>query len=1240
MTNIEKDGLKKIYLFKSADYQFAEIDLSDNTLLLGESGVGKTTLMRVILFFYTMDTSSSVLNINTESKKRFNQWYFQERNSHIVYEYYKDENPYLFIVSRSSNLHYTFLDMTNSEITVRDLFLEGREPVTLEKLNENIEKHLLPKYHTTHKEKYIRAFHKKDMDGKRIKQESKIDFTLFESMTAREEFSKTLSNIFATSKVSSDSVKKTIVSLIEETAVNINLKNIRESLDDYVKFREQIRRFERQIPKINELKEVVSEYQEKRELFKSYANQVNLLKTQGESRLVELKIEVSRLEDKKEQVKLEYNPKIEQLKNSVNSKDKEIYSEEKEIDKLKIKKDEYQSKNIDALILEYHNKKSYEKSLELYQDRYEALTTNSDEVKERYKKIFEKLEKDRDEALFSIRDEKRVERENISTQKGQVLEKKSEKIEQETSHLLKEKEELNSFLTLEQKTLEKIKIEQAKVENFPYNQEEIGKYQDEIEQFKDELSKLMPEIPILQGEIKSIDREINNHVPIRLQQEKDKLHNNISKKRDKFIEEKEEIEKKLDFDKKNLYGYINKNKIEQRDKLLTFVKDELLFLEKRFSVEKTGDLSSIFGLNIEFEDEKFGFDYNIISLEAELKSLQGKIKEQNRMFQEESQKLEKNAREETSLLNRKRSKFLKEKQEKNYLVEKYNGYITKSQNSLIEANNRAKSMKSEAMNRLSKEFLEQSEVIKELKNKISEISLKIDNIIKSIKLDAKNIIQKLDDELDLLKINEQNSLANINEKYIADKKQGTLEELTKHLEESGVNKQVLDELNNKMSECKSKLKDIEKNFSTVNNYLTEYMEEIKNIPSSEDNLKKEKQLLLDLREALKVIKEQFQLKLSVIDVKFKKLEEAEESLKTFLKKYKNKIENQPIEKHIKNILSLEYNEDVSNILGNHELLSSVIDRLIFTYAEVENKHDAIINKTQIAIKGLDKTNIFKLEIIDNYMEESANIKRYLSVANGLIEYIEKDKISVLKETSSSKFINHLNAITKDIDLFESSLMDIEEKVKKLDNKVKKAVDSFKVIDAIHIKKESSNNEVLEKLKLVTEFYTENSEKFLSGLFSTQEEKEENSKAQNELASKIEELVSLLSSSKEILSLQEGFVLTFTVTENGNRLNPAQTLNDIGSNGTSTLVKTIINISLLQMVNEKSQILNHCILDEIGTISPSYFRELKDYANSSGFLFVNGMPTEDDMLISMYPTVYIGQNHGNYSKMLLATKMVV
>lgn len=52
MSSLHTNGLKKIYLLNSADYQFTEIDLSENTLLLGESAVGKTTLMRAIFFLY------------------------------------------------------------------------------------------------------------------------------------------------------------------------------------------------------------------------------------------------------------------------------------------------------------------------------------------------------------------------------------------------------------------------------------------------------------------------------------------------------------------------------------------------------------------------------------------------------------------------------------------------------------------------------------------------------------------------------------------------------------------------------------------------------------------------------------------------------------------------------------------------------------------------------------------------------------------------------------------------------------------------------------------------------------------------------------------------------------------------------------------------------------------------------------------------------------------------------------
>jgi len=1237
MNNVEKDGLKKIYLFKSADYQFAEIDLSDNTLLLGESGVGKTTLMRAILFFYTMDGSSSALNINTESKKSFNQWYFQEHNSHIVYEYYKEGNPFLFVVSNSGNLHYTFIEMSKNDIGVKELFLEGRDPVTLEKLNENIEKNLLIKYHTTQKDKYTRTFHKKDMDGKRIKQESKIDFTLFETMTARKEFAKTLSNIFATSKVSADSVKKTIVSLIEDTSSDINLKNIRESLEEYVQFREQIRRFEKKAPQINELQEFINEYREYSVDFKKYANQIHLLKSQSDIKLVELDINISKEEEKKEKVELDYRPKIKVLKENIGLKNEENIIENNDISKLKKKKSQYEAKNIDVLVAEHRQKKSYENSLEQTQNRYDALTANADEVKNKYEEIFKRLLSDKQEAIFNIKDEIRLKKEILSNQKSEAYSNQVKETEEKTFTLLEEKCEWEGKLDLEEKAFNKLDVKKAKVENFPYNQENIEKYQDELKRVTDEVTNSKIKIPTLEAYIKQLEQQVDS-IPNRLIKDKDNLTAKVLIQRNKLISQKENIEKKLDFDKDNLYGYINKNELKQRDTLLTFLKDELLFSEKKLTVEQVDDSSSILGLNIEFEDNDFGFDYDISSLQSELTVLREKIKELDRILRDDINLLEENARKETSKLNKERTKYFKEKDEIEKQIEKYKSYMIKSENSLVDAKKEAKRMRSKALEELTKLLFEQEDKIATLKSTIKILSVKITTISDEIKAQIQKIILKLDAELVLLMEDEKKSIRIVEEKYLKDKKESELE-LTNRLEESGVDKEQLAKLDGEIRNYGYKLKEIEKNFAYVSTYLTEYFEAIKNIPFREDDLEKKRVEEKDLVEKLNKLQDEFKEQLNSIDAVLEKIYETKKKIDDFIVEYAKEIENRAIYKDMKNLFTLEHEEDVSALLNAQESLISMVHEIVDIHKKLSISRDAIVNKTLLATNGLVKENIFKLEIIDDYMKESNDFNSYLLVANGLVEYIEKDKISYLKDSSSDKFISEFNSISKYIDLFESSLLDVEEKVNKLDKRVKKAVDSFNVIDAIRIKKDTANNQILENLKIVTDFYTQNREKFISGLFVSNN-REESHKSQNELGSKIEKLVEVLASSKEYLSLQEGFVLTFTVTEKGNKLKPAQSLNDIGSNGTSTLVKTIINISLLEMVNRNSQILNHCILDEIGTISPSYFRELKDYANNSGFLFVNGMPTEDDILISMYPTVYIGQNHGKYSRMLLASKMVV
>jgi hypothetical protein len=187
----------------------------------------------------------------------------------------------------------------------------------------------------------------------------------------------------------------------------------------------------------------------------------------------------------------------------------------------------------------------------------------------------------------------------------------------------------------------------------------------------------------------------------------------------------------------------------------------------------------------------------------------------------------------------------------------------------------------------------------------------------------------------------------------------------------------------------------------------------------------------------------------------------------------------------------------------------------------------------------------------------------------------------------------------------------------------------------------ASSEVLNALKSLSTFYDENNDKFLSGLFDSAGDDKSALKARTELREKIVDLVKLLNVSKEYLTLENGFVVEFKAIERGNDLKWRQTLDDIGSTGTSTLVKSIINIAMLKLVSanivKDNMIVTHCVLDEVGTISTDYFKELKDFVNKSGFVFLNGMPTEDDMIIDMYPTIYIGQNFGKYSKMILASK---
>jgi type IV secretory pathway ATPase VirB11/archaellum biosynthesis ATPase len=75
--------LNKIVFINSAGISYADISIDGNVHFIGTQGVGKSTTLRAILFFYNADK----LKLGIEKGKRtFDEYYFPYGNSFIVYE--------------------------------------------------------------------------------------------------------------------------------------------------------------------------------------------------------------------------------------------------------------------------------------------------------------------------------------------------------------------------------------------------------------------------------------------------------------------------------------------------------------------------------------------------------------------------------------------------------------------------------------------------------------------------------------------------------------------------------------------------------------------------------------------------------------------------------------------------------------------------------------------------------------------------------------------------------------------------------------------------------------------------------------------------------------------------------------------------------------------------------------------------------------------------------------------------
>jgi hypothetical protein len=235
---------------------------------------------------------------------------------------------------------------------------------------------------------------------------------------------------------------------------------------------------------------------------------------------------------------------------------------------------------------------------------------------------------------------------------------------------------------------------------------------------------------------------------------------------------------------------------------------------------------------------------------------------------------------------------------------------------------------------------------------------------------------------------------------------------------------------------------------------------------------------------------------------------------------------------------------------------------------------------------------------------------YFDFADNLKEFIDENKIAEFKKRFEERFANIIRQIGNET----QQLIEKEGEISKVIDDINKDFKDRNFVGAIksmELRTSESANPIFQLLVDISKYNNENS--FDLGeinIFSSNEQGIKNEKAIELLKSLMKEMTEC--GKKEIL-LSDSFELQFKIVENDNDSGWVEKLKKVGSEGTDTLVKAIINIMLLNVFKERADKKNkgdfrlHCTMDEIGKLHTTNIKGILQFANDRNILLINSSP---------------------------------
>ncbi|MEO8149539.1 MAG: ATP-binding protein [Bacteroidia bacterium] len=1187
--------LNKIIFINSARIRYAEINLDGNVHFIGTQGVGKSTLLRAILFFYNADTFG--LGI-PKQKATYTDYYFKDPSAYIIYEVVRDDGKFCVVSYRSQ--HKVCFRFFDGEYNRNYLVSEnGNVPDSWEGIAQRLDDNNV--FYTKRRieeHKEYRDILYGNHDGKKneLKRYSILESKDFQYIP------KTIQNVFLNSKMEAEFIKQTIIMSLEND-VRIDLNQHAHHLNGFETQLADIRKFKTpsaiaQAESISKLHIAIKHLErEKTQLAKELAWAVN----KNEAEEPDL---VKRLE-KQQDTENVYKGKLKKLGDAFKTKEDKIKGDirvqEENLKTVKRLTEEYQQKNIKQIIARVEKKSAVEKEQKNLLDEKELLSTQFKELAQKFQALLDKLENQLNDFLNGKNAEKNKTHSDFLTFKDETKKSSDKQIaEIRTEH---KKEIDNSRIDWDHKkqVTNNLKIAREGIKYKRFFEEEIKKLEAEIKSFADTIQKLTSENENSTRQIETFQKHWEleeKELQKTFERDKEKLDGQIKEASDKISE----IESYIENSKTSLYGWLTEQYPDWEKTIGKVIDEKNVLFNTSLSPKLTGKSNNFYGVEIDLNEISKKVK-TVADYEIEKSELKGKVDSIRKNIFELNEKLEKdkdNLKRKYQPKIRERKDSIKENEYSLGQNETKKSEATVKRNEFV---SKAETEKKVQLEKFGLAIGEATALELKAKDEVDRVDEELGKLIKGKERERDKKIETEGERVNQLLINVE---AEIKVEQAENKKRKTEinSQKEKEFSKKGADTNRLSFIDEKLEPLRLELVFIEENRDTVSDYKKDKREYL----DKADAFKQEKQKLdkqLEQEEKKysqqkETITEELKIVLAVIESLTKELntiKEDNEALSNFkdLEFYKslqeyfaNPTEEGRTEKRVKVLV-----DEIKEI--HYEKLHNRIDELRKTVTDFLGK--------------FSDDNVFK------FKKQLTDDKSFLDFAVMLSDFIEEKKIERIAKEVNERFALIVTTIGTQTSGLVSNSGEILKIIKKINDDFDKK-NFAGVIKKIELKVDESKNEIVQLLIMIKNYSDENSSELgEQNLFSTGEQEKKNKDAVDllkQFAKKIGEL------KRDYISLSDSFELKFKIIENDNDSGWVEKLSNVGSDGTDVLVKAMLNIMLLNVFKEGASkkfkdFQLHCMMDEIGKLHPNNVRGILQFAKDRNIRLISGSPIENDAL---------------------------